>query len=144
MDLGLQVDPVASATSVLIMLGFFWGYMNMVNSASKRQQRRNSEDQILQNAKVLVLAGKMDPDRYQRAVANAEEAKYVAAKKAAAVEKARVQRRAPTAFDLPRLPRLPRVRASLSNLAKQDDQEQLLQDFKDHLHTIYEEDGSSP
>jgi len=132
MDLGFQVDPVASATSASIMIGSVWGYMNMINF-SKMRQRRDNEAQMLRNAKILVLDGKMDHHSYERAVADAERSAH-------AYEAAR---RVP----LLRRPRLLRIRASVSSLpaqaGEQDDQDELLQDFKDHLDRIDAEDGPS-
>jgi hypothetical protein len=63
MDLGFQVDPVASTTSAAILIGSVWGYMHMIN-LSKRRQWRDVEAQSLRTAKVMVLTGKMDPDTY--------------------------------------------------------------------------------
>jgi hypothetical protein len=144
MDMGLQVDPVASATSASIMIGCVWGYMNMVNFHANRpmRQRRDGEAQLLRNAKALVLAGKLDRDTYGRAAVDAGRAaqEYDAAKTAVGRRPARMG--VPTAT-----PRLSRILASLSSpLAqpdKQDDQEDLLQDFKDHLIKI-QENGPQP
>jgi hypothetical protein len=134
MDLGFQVDPVASTTSALIMIGCVWGYINMINF-SKMRQKRDNEAQLLRNAKVLVLAGKLDADTYERAVADAKRAaqQYEAAKR---VRIARVPMGGLFAEQPPR--RQLRARASMSGLetsqpGKQDDPEQVLQDFKGHL-----------
>jgi hypothetical protein len=106
MDMGLIVDPVASTTSASIMIGSVWGYMNMVNFRKSPQRRDNeaAEAQLLRNAKLLVLEGKMDLDTYERAVADAESARARA-----------------SAYSLP------------GQTGEQDDSEQLLQDFQYHL-----------
>lgn len=140
MDLGFQVDPVASATSASILVGCVWGYINMINFSNVRQ-RRDSDAQILRNAKILVLAGKMDVDTYERAVADAERsAQEYAAFKAVMPRHAPVHQGVPPALPLPRQLRQPRVRASLSGHRdepnEQDDPEELLQDFKDHLREM--------
>jgi hypothetical protein len=145
MDLGFQVDPVASTTSAAILIGSVWGYMHMIN-LSKRRQWRDVEAQSLRTAKVMVLTGKMDPDTYERAVEAAERSsqEYEAAKTFTAKDQARIPHLWNVVPQLLRRHRLPRVRASLSSLPDQPGEEdQLLQDFKDHLRKVAKEDGSS-
>jgi len=132
------------------MLGFAWGYANMLDF-SKKRERRDAEAQNLAKARVQVLTGKLDADAYQRAVADAERSaqEYEAARTIAPLGRAQ-----------PRVP--PRFRAaSLSGRpAEQDDEEgvgcgvwdaeaadvsgeELLQDFRDHCRMLDEDDGSS-
>lgn len=137
MDMGFQVDPLASATSLSIMMGFVWGYLNMLDF-SKKRARRDSDAQLLQNAKVMVLTGKLDADTYERAVADAERSRreFEATRTLSGIF-----------VSSPVQPRQPQVRASLSprsnQRGEQDGQDELLQDFKDHYSKMLDEDGSS-
>lgn len=98
----------------------------MINNGTMRK-RRDADAEMLRNARILVLTGKLDVDTYERAVADAERSaqEYEAAKSFPGGSW--------TPAQPPRQLRLPPVRASLS---EQDDEEDLLQDFKDHLDSL--------
>jgi hypothetical protein len=120
-------------------MGSVWGYLNMLDFGKKRE-RREGDAQLLQNAKVMVLTGKMDADTYERAVADAE-------RSAREYEYAKTLRGTFVPSVASRYVRQPGVRASLSSgnvkPSGQDGQEELLQDFKDHCSKMLEEDRSS-
>lgn len=65
-ELGLQVDPLASAGS-LFVLGGFTILQLKIRSAIEKRESRDSSAETLRKAEVLLLAGKLDSEGLERA-----------------------------------------------------------------------------
>lgn len=98
MDLGLQVDPVATAASISIMAGF-GAFLSKMSGLSSLRAQRDSAAETLRQAKVLLLAGNLDLESYERAAAAAKTLgqEYEAAKTIFSVGTTQVQIGDPTA-----------------------------------------------
>jgi hypothetical protein len=103
MDLGLQVDPVATAASISIMAGF-GAFLSKISGLSSLRTQRDSAAESLRKAKVLLLAGTLDLESYERAAAAAKTSaqEYEAAKTILSVGSTQVQIGDPTAAANPR------------------------------------------
>ena len=73
MELGLQVDPLATAGSLFVLSGFT-ALQLKVRGAIERREARDAARESLRKAEVLLLAGKLTPDDVERAAANAKNA----------------------------------------------------------------------
>jgi len=71
MDLGMQVDPVASAVSISTLAGL-GAFMTKMSDLNNLEKQRDGAVESLRKAKALLLAGNLDLAAYERAAADAE------------------------------------------------------------------------
>merc|ERR1719247_2789905 len=71
MDLGMQVDPVASAVSISTLAGLE-AFMTKMSDLNNLEKQRDGAVESLRKAKALLLAGNLDLAAYERAAADAE------------------------------------------------------------------------
>jgi hypothetical protein len=96
--MGFQADPVAAAASLSIM-GGLGAFLAKMSSLGGLREQRDTAAETLRKARVLMLAGKLDLESYERAVSAAEAAtqEYESAKTILAFGKTQVQIGDPTA-----------------------------------------------
>jgi hypothetical protein len=98
MDMGFQADPVASAASISIIAGL-GAFLSKMSGLGSLREQRDTAAETLRKARVLLLAGKLDLESYERAAAVAEAAaqEYESAKTILSLGNTQVQIGDPTA-----------------------------------------------
>jgi hypothetical protein len=71
MDLGFQVDPLASASSFAI-IAMFGALLLKLAGLARMRERRDDAAESLREAKIAILGGHLDPEAYERTARAAE------------------------------------------------------------------------
>ena len=104
LELGLQVDPLATAGSGFVLGGFVLLQLK-IRTAMEAREARDAALEVLRKAQVLLLAGKFTPEEVDRVKTAANEAAdaYEAARKIVALGGALLRVPDPGASDAERL-----------------------------------------